>query len=215
MIIVCQLIPRYSFVYKQNLLFNHSTANPTWDLNLCFTSFYFSLNLTRASGQSCLLLKSFANKLISLGLHIGWMKDIISLYNSVTFWVHLWSQHSTTGWPNPGSAGKSKNSSQNIVTGVRNTILDMYGNNKQRWEAAISAHTHKHKYTNTHSLSHLCRADTHLILGGWAAPAPRVLTPRYFSCGYVSLVLCVLIHIKIQLDYLSLAWLVTFQIPCY
>lgn len=180
-----------------------------------FFLFFFSLNVTRASGQSCLLLKSFANKLISLGLHIDWIKDISSLYNSVTLSVQLGSQHSTTGWPDLGSAGRSKNSSQNIVTEVRNTILATYGSNRQRWEAAVCAHTRSQAQAHTHCL---CPTSAEHSPGwGWlSSTSPEGADSQiYFSCGYVSLVLCVLIHIRIQLDYLSLAWLVTFQIPYY
>lgn len=126
------------------------------------------------------------------------------------------SEDSTTNCTKLCSASRSKNSSQNIfVTGVRRYHTGhmweiRYTNEKLLF---LHAHTHAHIHSTTHSFTRLQSRNT--PVSGWLCCASPVVADSdifFFSCGYVSIVLFVLIHIRIQLNYLSLAWLVTFQI---
>jgi len=124
------------------------------------------------------------------------------------------SEASTSNCTKLCSASRSKNSSRNIfVTGVKRYHTGHRWEIRYTDEKLLFLHARTHTHTQIHSLTRTLQSRNTPVSGWLRCASPGVSDSKFFSCGYGSIVLCVLIQIRSQLNYFSLAWLLTFQIP--
>lgn len=124
------------------------------------------------------------------------------------------AEASTTNCTKLCSASRSKNSSQNtFVTGVRRYHTGHIGEIRYTNEKLLFLHAHTHMHIHSLTLTPSLQRRNTPVSGWLCCASPVVADSEFFSYGYISIVLCVLILIRIHLNYLSLAWLVTFEIP--